>query len=154
MPLMTEKLCYEEYIEKNGSLTYTNVGVSMLPLLRQGKDMFIVSKRNGERCRVGDVVLYRRPPKHYVLHRIIKVRPDDYVILGDNCIKKEYGIKDEDIIAVMTGYIRGGKEHSTSEKGYRLYSFIWLHTIPLRTGFKRLVLKIEGLLRRLAGRKK
>ena len=69
-----DKLRYEDYIEQNGSLTYTNVGVSMLPLLRQGKDMFIVSKRDGQRCKVGDVVLYKRPPDQYVLHRIIKVR--------------------------------------------------------------------------------
>ena len=76
---MDNKLRFEDYIEKNGSLTYTNVGVSMLPLLRQGKDMFIVSKRNGERCRVGDVVLYRRPPDQYVLHRVIEVRSDDVI---------------------------------------------------------------------------
>ena len=146
---MDNKLRFEDYIEKNGSLTYTNVGVSMLPLLRQGKDMFIVSKRSGERCRVGDVVLYRRPPDHYVLHRVIEVRPDDYVILGDNCINKEYGIKDDDIIAVMTGYIRRGREHSISEKGYRLYSFIWLHTIPVRTGFKKFKIKIKRSIKKI-----
>ena len=144
-----DKLRFEDYIEKNGSLTYTNVGVSMLPLLRQGKDMFIVSKRNGERCRVGDVVLYRRPPDQYVLHRVIQVRSDDYVILGDNCINKEYGIKDNDIIAVMTGYIRRGKEHTTEEIGYRLYSFIWIHTIPVRIGFKKLGIRIKKLIRQI-----
>ena len=144
-----DKLRFEDYIEKNGSLTYTNVGVSMLPLLRQGKDMFIVSKRNGEWCRVGDVVLYRRPPDQYVLHRVIKVRSDDYVILGDNCINKEYGIKDKDIIAVMTGYIRRGKEHTTEEIGYRLYSFIWIHTIPVRIGFKKLGIRIKKLIRQI-----
>lgn len=63
-----EKLRYEDYLEKNGSLTYTNVGISMLPLLRQGKDMFIVEKRDGNRCRKGDVVLYKSPPDRYILH--------------------------------------------------------------------------------------
>ena len=139
---------FEEYIENNGSLTYTNVGVSMLPLLRQGKDMFIVSKRNGERCHVGDVVLYRRPPDKYVLHRVIEVRENDYVILGDNCVNKEYGIKDENIIGVMTGYIRNGREHTVSEKGYRLYSFVWLHTIAFRTGLKKIALKLKSMRRK------
>ncbi len=146
------KLRYEDYIEKNGSLTYTNVGVSMLPLLRQGKDMFIVSKRNGQRCRVGDVVLYRRPPDHYVLHRVVEVRKDDYVILGDNCINREYGIKDEDIIAVMTGYIRGGKKHTVSEKGYRFYSFVWLHTIPVRIGLKKAKIKLKNIIKKIVKR--
>ena len=41
---MNDKIInYEEYIEKNGSLTYTNVGTSMMPLLRQGKDLFTVT---------------------------------------------------------------------------------------------------------------
>ena len=119
---MSEKIInYEEYIQKNGSLTYTNVGVSMMPLLRQGKDLFTVTKRNGERCKKGDVVLYKRPPNKYVLHRIVEVRDNGYVILGDNCINKEYGIKDSDIIGVMTGYVRNGKEHSIYDKSYRLY---------------------------------
>ena len=31
-----------EFLEENGKLTYTNVGVSMMPLLRQGKDLFTI----------------------------------------------------------------------------------------------------------------
>ena len=90
-------MTYEEYLEKNNTLTYTNVGVSMMPLLRQGRDLFTVTKKTGRRCKAGDVVLYRRPPNKYVLHRIIAVRPNDYVILGDNCIGREYGIKDKSV---------------------------------------------------------
>lgn len=104
----------------------------MLPLLRQGKDLFIVQKKDAGRCRTGDVVLYRRPPDQFVLHRIVKVRPEDYVIMGDNCTAREYGIRDADIIGVMTGFVRDGRTHSTEEAGYRLYTFIWIHTISLR----------------------
>ena len=35
---MSNGISCEKYLERNGSLTYTNVGVSMLPLLRQGLD--------------------------------------------------------------------------------------------------------------------
>ena len=31
------KTGYEEYLAAHGTLTYSNVGVSMMPLLRQGK---------------------------------------------------------------------------------------------------------------------
>ena len=130
-------ISFAEYLEQNETLTYTNVGVSMLPLLRQGKDMFTVQRKGPERCRAGDVVLYRRPPDRYVLHRVIEVRPEDYVILGDNCITKETGIRDEDILGVMTGYVRDGKIHSITEPGYRLYSAVWMHTISLRVTLKR-----------------
>lgn len=146
---MSKGLSYEEYLEQNETLTYTNVGVSMLPLLRQGKDLFTVRRKGEERCRVGDVVLYRRPPDQYVLHRVIEVKPDGYVILGDNCVAREYGIRDADILGVMTGYVRDGKAHSVSEFGYRLYTFLWLHTIGLRVFAKRARLKLARLWHRI-----
>ncbi|MCR5128190.1 MAG: S24/S26 family peptidase, partial [Lachnospiraceae bacterium] len=120
---MSERMSYEEYLNKNGSLTYGNKGVSMLPLLREGRDLFTVRKKEAERCKAGEVVLYKREPDQYVLHRIIKVRPKDYVILGDNCINMEYGITDEDILGVMTGFVRDGKKYSIDALGYRIYSF-------------------------------
>lgn len=136
---------YEAYLEEHGSMTYSNVGVSMLPLLRQGRDLFTVEKKGAARCRKYDVVLYRRPPASYVLHRIIEVRGDDYVILGDNCINKEYGITDGDIIGVMTGFVRDGKTHTVRETGYRIYSRAVVFFAPVRI----LLRKLRGKLRRL-----
>ena len=121
----------------------------MLPLLRQGKDLFIIKKKGSDRCKTGDVVLYRRPPASYVLHRIIKIHPEDYVILGDNCINKEYGITDGDIIGVMTGYIRGGREHSVNELGYKLYTAVWMHTSGLRILMKRVLYIIKQCVRHI-----
>ena len=133
---MNKPVSYEEYLEQNGSMTYTNAGRSMLPLLRQGRDLFTLKKKGPGRCRVGDVVLYRAGEK-YVLHRVVEVRENDYVILGDNCVCRETGISDEDIIGVMTGYVRKGKEHSVTDAGYRLYSALWLHTERPRIFLKR-----------------
>ena len=45
-------MTYEEYLAKYGELTYRNVGVSMLPLIRQGRDTFTVRALHpGELCR-------------------------------------------------------------------------------------------------------
>lgn len=140
---MNNGISYEEYLEKHGSLTYSNVGVSMLPLLRQGRDLFVVRKKGDERCKAGDVVLYRRSQNKYVLHRIIKVRPTDYVILGDNCIAREYGITDDDIIGVMAGFVRDDREHSVKETGYRIYTFIWMHTASLRIFLKKYAIRLR-----------
>ena len=52
------KTTYEEFLEQNDSMTYGNVGVSMMPLLKQGRDLFTVKKKGGERCKKYDVVLY------------------------------------------------------------------------------------------------
>ena len=129
----------EKYLSEQGRVISANVGVSMLPLLREGKDLFFIEKKGVGRCKVGDVVLYRRK-RQYVLRRIIEVRPEDYVILGDNCTLKEYGIKDSDILAVMTSFIRNGREHSVNEVTYKVYSFVWMRMTPLRIFFRRKII--------------
>ena len=123
---------YEDYLAEHGTLTYSNVGISMLPMLKQGRDLFTVRKKGTERCKKYDVVLYRRPPSSYVLHRIIRVRASDYVILGDNCINREYGITDDDVIGVLTEFVHNGKKYTADDVCYRLYSRIWVTAAPLR----------------------
>ena len=135
------KTTYEEYLEKNGTLIYRNVGVSMLPLIKQGRDLFIVKKKSAHRCKKYDVVLFKRADNKYVLHRIIKVNPNDYIIRGDNCVNKEYGVKDEDIIGVMTSFIRKGKEYSVDNRLYKLYSVLWCRVYFLRRVYQKLFLR-------------
>ena len=102
------KSTFEEEISHTGKLIYTNVGDSMMPLIRQNRDLLIIEKVSG-RLKKYDVPLYKRDSGQYVLHRIIKVYKDDYVICGDNRWQKEYGITDHHIIGVLTGVIRNGK---------------------------------------------
>ena len=133
---------FEEYLDRNGSLTYSNLGVSMLPLLRQGRDLFTVEKKGPERCRVGDVALYRRG-RDYVLHRIVEVRENDYVLLGDNCVQREYGVTDADILGVLTGFVRDGKTISVRDPAYRLYTGVWLRTEKPRIFCKRVLARLR-----------
>ena len=105
------KTTYEEYLKRYGSLTYKNTGTSMLPLLKQGRDAFIVrAVGEYETCKKWDVVLYKRPPESYVLHRVVRVHDKGYDILGDNCIGIERNIPKDAVIGVMTGFIRNGKQ--------------------------------------------
>lgn len=141
---MNKSISYEEYFDKNEKLTYTFSGISMNPMLKQGRDLFTVRKKTDERCQKYDVVLYRRPPHQYVLHRIVEVREHDYVILGDNCIFKEYGITDDDILAVMCEFLRDGKTISVDNKVYQLYVRFWYGIYPIR----KMIKIMKGKLRK------
>ena len=138
---------YEEELSRTGRFTYTCSGISMLPLLRQHRDLFTIEKKQS-RCQKYDVVLYKRPPSSFVLHRVVEVRENDYVILGDNCLNKEYGIRDEDILGVMTSYVRDGKEVSVSHKGYRMYARLWYFLYPLRRAWMRCKSRCRSLFKR------
>ncbi|MCQ2459110.1 MAG: S24/S26 family peptidase [Ruminococcus sp.] len=138
-----EKSTFEEFIEKNGSLVYTNVGVSMMPLLREHRDLIIISKVNG-RLKKYDVPLYKRDSGQYVLHRILKVRGHDYVICGDNCYNREYGITDSHIIGVLTAFVRDGKEISVDNKLYKLYVHLWCDFFPVRY----IILRTRSIIKR------
>ena len=83
---------YEQQLEQHGSLVYTNVGDSMLPLLRERRDLLIIEKRSPGRMKKYDIVLYRRPSGKHILHRVLKVRKSDYVIAGDNRWEREFGV--------------------------------------------------------------
>lgn len=139
---MYKSMSFEQCLEEQGSLTYHIKGVSMLPMLKQGCDIFTAVKKCEERCRKYDVVLYRRPPDQYVLHRIIEVRADSYVILGDNCIAKEYNIHDDDIIAVMTSFTHNGRNIQVTNHFYQIYSRIWVALHPVRVFLKRVKAKL------------
>ncbi len=136
----------EQYLAENGRLIYTNKGRSMLPLLREGRDLFIIEAKRGGRCNVGDAVLFKRG-SDYVLHRVIAVHSGSYDILGDNCINPERGIKEADILGIMTGFVRDGREHSINEPCYRLYVYVWLRTAGLRIFLKKVINRVRKICR-------
>ena len=137
------KSTFEEEIRRKGKLIYTNVGDSMEPLIRQGRDLLVISAANG-RLKKYDVPLYKRDSGQYVLHRILKVRKDDYVICGDNRRQKEYGITDRHIIGVLTAIVRNGKEISVNDRKYRLYVHIWCDFFCVRA----LILRVKHYIKR------
>ncbi len=140
-------------LEKNGYFIYTNVGYSMMPLLRPRRDLIEIRKLSGRAAKY-DVVLYRRAREksgHYVLHRVLKVLPDGkYIIAGDHNTFKEYDVTDEMILGVMTRVIRGGKSIYPNELKYRLYIHLWCDFFPIRTA----ILRGKGLIWKLYGKMK
>lgn len=127
------KMTFGQLIDRDGMLVYKSVGVSMLPLIRQGKDLIIVEKPV-RRLKKWDIALYRRDSGQYVLHRVIAVKKNGYLFCGDNQFRVEKGIKDEQILGIMTGMVRGGKDISIAKPSmtYRIYLFVWCSLFPAR----------------------
>lgn len=137
------KSTFEEEIEKSGKIIYINVGDSMMPFIKQGRDVLVISRAEG-RLKRYDVPLYKRDSGQYVLHRILKVRENDYVICGDNRWSKEYGITDRHIIGVLTGIIRDGREVPVTDRKYRIYVHLWCDFFPVRA----FIIRIRQFLKR------
>ena len=130
------KKTFEELLEQDGSFCWTNVGRSMLPLIREGRDVIVIRKRPEGRLKKYDAVLFRRPGVTgrgaYVLHRICRVCPDGtYDIVGDNCIRRE-SVKEENILGILTAVRRNGKTIRADSLPYLLYSRLSCFLFPLR----------------------
>ena len=124
----------------------------MMPLLRQRRDIIEIRKKQPGRCKKYDVVLYKRGDK-YILHRILKVLPDGYLLAGDNNTFVETDIRDENILGVMTRAIRDGKSITTDNWKYRLYVHLWCDCYPVRMLILRVMWKAFGVLRSIKNKK-
>ena len=133
---MKESLHIEEVLKEKGIYISTTIGSSMCPMLRSCRDTIIIRPVNG-RLKKYDIPLYKRGKK-YILHRIVKVIPNGYVICGDNCLNKEYQVTDRQIIGVLNGFYRDNKEIDMNGIGYRLYCRLWVALYPIRYIIKRL----------------
>ncbi len=97
----------------------------MWPLLHEGRDLMVIDKKPDGRMKKYDAILYKRPSGKYIMHRILKVRKDDYVLCGDNQWQREFGVKDEWILGVLSAVIRKGKRVPVTSWKYQLYVHIW-----------------------------
>ena len=136
MPLIQERLAEGQQVRLSPQ------GVSMLPMLRQGKDTVVLSPAPEQLCRY-DLPLFRMDNGKYVLHRVIRAGKT-YTCRGDNLYSAEYNIRPDQILAVVTGFSRNGKMYSTRSLVYRLYCQIWVGIFPVR----RFVYRVKRRLRR------
>ena len=114
----------EEVLSSDGEFSFIPGGNSMRPMLYGGRDTVTLVKSQGRLSKY-DLPLYRRADGSFILHRVVKVLPQGYVMRGDCTVAKEYGIDDKDIIGVVKSFTRRGKTLSTNTLSYRIYCRIW-----------------------------
>ncbi len=97
----------EEGIKNGGCFRFYPKGISMLPLIRQGKDSVVFSKVAD--VKKYDILLYRRDDGNFVLHRMVGKNDDGYIMCGDGQFWYERGIKEEQLLAKVVGLYRENK---------------------------------------------
>ncbi len=129
----------EALLHEQGEIMCSTSGTSMWPMLRHRQDMIVVGSESGDLKR-HQVPLYRLPSGKLILHRILKVKSDYYVIRGDNLFRKERVPKDW-VIGVLKAFYRDGKYYDCEKsRAYKAYVFLNRVSYPLRYAWKKALL--------------
>lgn len=93
---------YKAEVERLGVIAFVPNGVSMWPMLKNHGQSVVVEKKTS-RLKKYDVAFYARESGACVLHRVMEVTDDGYVMCGDSQFTLEK-VKEEQVFGVMTGF--------------------------------------------------
>lgn len=116
----------------NGNTVYLNVsGNSMAPFLIHQRDCVCLTRPVCP-LKPGDLVFYKRNTGQYVLHRICKIRKNNYYLAGDNQTILEGPIQSDQIFAVVTAVCRKGQWLSKKHFQWQFFADFWRYLFLLR----------------------
>ena len=138
----------EENLAANGVHVSTTSGYSMYPMLSDRRDRVVILPVEGKRLKRYDLPLYKRPDGKYVLHRILRVKKDHYVIRGDNTYQLER-VPFEWVIGYVSEFYRKSRHVSAQSRMYRFYAAFWHMIYPLRRVYRMGRCAAARVLRRL-----
>lgn len=135
-------------IAESGKVVSLRVaGSSMSPFLAHGRDYIYFTKPDRE-LRAGDMVFYQRRNGQYVMHRIYKVKPDGYYIVGDAQTEIEGPVARDQIFALIKKVKRKDRIIQPGDFWWEFFEHVWIRMIPLRRPAVRLYGAVSRLLRR------
>lgn len=115
---------YKKALEESAVIAFVPDGRSMWPFIKGKKYAVIITRKTEERLSLFDVAFFIRPDGNYVLHRVVEVLPDGYVMQGDS---QEYveTVMEENVIGVMQGYYRGKRYVDATSNRYVIKVIRW-----------------------------
>ena len=132
-------------LDEGHTVTLRLRGYSMRPFLEDNRDKALLTKAIDP--KVGDPVLAEVGPKHFVLHRIVKIEGDAVTLRGDGNLGDEH-CRLQDVKGAVIGFYRNGRTTlaRTDGRKWRIYSYIWMHFYPIRRWllafYRRIWLKV------------
>lgn len=139
-----------ELTEEGREVSMQIAGNSMSPFLVHGRDV-ICFRKPDRPLRVGDMVFYQRGNGQFVMHRICKVRPEGYYIVGDAQVQVEGPVRREQVFAVITRVNRKGKWIGPGDFWWEFFAVVWPRVVPLRPVGTKLYGVLRPCLRKLWG---
>lgn len=130
-----------ELTEEGKEVSLIISGSSMSPFLIHQRD-YIYFKKPDRELKKGDMVFYQRDSGQFVMHRIWKVRPDGYYIVGDAQTVIEGPVRRNQIFALITKVQRKGKWLEPGDFWWEFFEHIWIHMIPIRRKIIKIYAKV------------
>ncbi len=131
----------KELTEEGREVSMLIAGSSMSPFLIHERDMIYFKKPDRE-LKKGDMVFFQRRSGQFIMHRIWKVRPEGYYIVGDAQTQIEGPVERDQIFARITKVRRKGKWLEPGDFWWEFFEHVWLHMIPLRHVLMRWYAKV------------
>lgn len=132
-----------ELTEQGNEVRLLISGSSMAPFLIHRRDSICFRKPDRPLKR-GDMVFFQRDSGQFVMHRILRVAPEGYYIVGDNQTEVEGPVRREQIFGLITRAQRKGKWIEPGDFWWRFFAGAWLTLLPVRP----VIVKCYGALRR------
>ncbi len=146
---------YKAKLCENNVIAFVPGGNSMWPTLKH-KGQSVVVQAKKERLNKFDVALYVRGQNTFILHRVIEVLDDGYVMCGDSQFTLEKVTEDQ-IFGKMVGFYRGKKYIDASDDKYTKQVEKWYKKSTcrkIRIKFFFFRQKVKNKLKRIFGGKK
>ncbi|MCD7762567.1 MAG: S24/S26 family peptidase [Lachnospiraceae bacterium] len=137
-----------ELTEQGHEVSMMIAGNSMSPFLVHQRDGIVFKKPDRE-LRRGDIVFYERMNGQFVCHRICRIRPEGFYLIGDAQIQVEGPIRREQIFGLITGVMRKGKRLAPGDFWWEFFEKVWLRIFPLRRPLVRLYAVVRSFGRKM-----
>ncbi len=147
-------LDHKARLMENNVISFVPGGNSMWPTLKN-KGQSVVVEAKKERLKKFDVALYVRGQNTFILHRVLDVLEDGYLMCGDSQFVLEKVTEDQ-IFGKMIGFYRGKKFIDCKDEKYKKKVEKWyknktLRKIRIKFFFFRQ--KVKNKLKRIFGGK-
>ena len=112
----------KELIAAGNEICIPVKGTSMMPFLENERDS-VYAKKPVFPLKKGDIAFFENGFGRVIMHRIYRITPDGYYFCGDAMNTPEGPVREVQIFAVVSKFIRNGKELSVNSPVALLFKF-------------------------------